>query len=100
MLFRVVKDLDLKSDSDGLVASNPTASEFVLTRHFVTAVPDILPSLINFQSLHFINELSQRTKVYGVSQPLVSIESRTHFTTFHNIIIYMGKKNIATINLI
>ena len=76
-------DFDLKSDSDILVASNPAASEFVLTRHFVTVVPDILPSFINFQSLHFINDLSQPTKVYGVSQPLVSIEAliSQHITT-------------------
>ena len=83
MLVRVVRDSDLKSDGDSLVASNPAASDFVLTRHFVTVIPDILPSFINFQSIHLINDLSQPTKVYGVSQPLVSIEApiSQHITT-------------------
>ena len=77
MLVRVVKEFDLKSNGVSLVGSNPAVSEYftTLTRQLVTFIPAIFPSFINLQSLHFRHDLSQPTKVYGVLQPLMSIEA-------------------------
>ena len=77
MLVRVVKEFDLKSNGVSLVGSNPAVSDYFITptRQVVTFIPGIFPSFINLQSLHFRHDLSQPTKVYGVFQPLMSIET-------------------------
>ena len=77
MLFQMVKSIRLNHILASLIGLIAASSKYFTTliRKFVTFIPGIFPSFINLQSLHFRHDLSQPTKVYGVLQPLMSIEA-------------------------